>query len=194
MEPAGETPSQGKSIAGGVSDPLHRRTQTEVRAISLGARDGSAVRGRIGGTRQRNRDAVRSVLPALQPDTAIGDAEIAQVRIRGRQPRVSLPLHSKKDIKMQARLSRVIGIAALALPVADAAVAAEGSIRSRDFFVVPMVPMDLGNGTSAPSAAALNSISDNWDLIAPRSPPIRVRHPAPAMAAPRSATDSAPQS
>jgi hypothetical protein len=94
-----------------------------------------------------------------------GDAETAQVRIGGHQPRALLPAHLKRNLEMNVRLSRMIAIAAFALPIADAAVAAEGSIRSRDFSVVPMVPMDLGNGTSAPSAAQAKRVVHSRQII-----------------------------
>jgi hypothetical protein len=63
---------------------------------------------------------------------------------------------------MNVRLSRMIAIAALALPVANAAVAAEGSIRSRDFSVAPL---DLGNGTPAPSAAEAKRVVHSRQII-----------------------------
>jgi hypothetical protein len=66
---------------------------------------------------------------------------------------------------MNVRLSRMIAIAALALPVANAAVAAEGSIRSRDFSVAPVVRMGLGNGTPAPSAAEAKRVVHSRQII-----------------------------
>jgi hypothetical protein len=63
---------------------------------------------------------------------------------------------------MNVRLSRMIAIAALALPVANAAVAAEGSIRSRDFSVAPM---GVGNGTSAPSTMESKRVVHSRQII-----------------------------
>jgi len=63
---------------------------------------------------------------------------------------------------MNVRMSRMIAIAALALPIAHSAVAAEGSIRSRDFSVAPM---DLGNGSVAPSAAEAKRVVLSREIV-----------------------------
>ena len=63
---------------------------------------------------------------------------------------------------MNVRMSRMIAIAALALPMAHSATAAEGSIRSRDFSVVPAAQ---GNGATAPSVLEAKRVVHSREIV-----------------------------
>lgn len=63
---------------------------------------------------------------------------------------------------MNVRMSRMIALAALALPMAHSAVAAEGSIRSRDFSVAPVVQ---GNGAAAPTAVEAKRVVHSREIV-----------------------------
>ncbi len=63
---------------------------------------------------------------------------------------------------MNVLMSRMIAIAALALPMAHSAFAAEGSIRSRDFSLAPAA---LGNGAMAPSVVEAKRVVHSREIV-----------------------------